>query len=88
MKYMWKICKPTLIAPAFSADMWRAIKTFSVLLIEIKKSGANTSSTSGSATAVQGKGMQLFLLPQALAVLQGQQVVFYVAHFIALFSVQ
>lgn len=53
-----------------------------------KKSGANTSSTSGSATAVQGKGMQLFLLPQALAVLQGQKVVFYVAHFIALFSVQ
>lgn len=53
-----------------------------------KKSGANTGSTSGTATAVQEKGMQLFLLPQALAVLQGQQVIFYVAHFITLFSIQ
>lgn len=50
--------------------------------------GANISSTSETATAVQGKGLQLFLLPQALVALQGQQVIFYVAHFIVLFSIQ
>lgn len=36
MKCIWKIHKPALITPAFSADMWRSIKTFSVLLVEIK----------------------------------------------------
>lgn len=52
-----------------------------------KKSGANTTSTSGITTADQGKELQLYLLPQALAVLQGHQVIVYADHFTALFQV-
>lgn len=52
-----------------------------------KKSGGNTGSTTGTATAIQGKGLQLFLLPQALAVLEGQQIIVCIAHFKALFPI-
>lgn len=68
MKYNSKTHKPALITPAFSADICSAKNNFCVLLVEIKPLGADSGSTIGTTSDIQGKGLQLFFPALALIV--------------------